>query len=235
MAIVRGQFAAAARRAAETGADMVELHMAHGYLLSSFITPAANKRTDAYGGSLANRMRFPLEVLEAVRAAWPAGKPVSVRISAHDWIGPAGIQPEDAVEIARLLKALGCDIVDVSAGQTTPEAKPVYGRMFQTPFAEQVRNEAGIATMAVGNITTADQVNTIVAAGRADLVCLARPHLVNPHFTVQAAAWYGHRAQRWPLPYESGRDQALRLAARDRADLAALRAAAKPKSHKPAA
>jgi anthraniloyl-CoA monooxygenase len=235
MALVRGQFAAAARRAAETGADMIELHMAHGYLLSSFITPAANKRTDAYGGSLRNRMRFPLEVLDAVRAAWPAGKPLSVRISAHDWIGPAGIQPEDAVEIARLLKAHGCDIVDVSAGQTTPEAKPVYGRMFQTPFAEQVRNEAGIAAMAVGNITTADQVNTIVAAGRADLVCLARPHLVNPHFTVQAAAWYGHRRQRWPLPYESGRDQALRLAARDRADLEALRAAAKPKSHKPAA
>ena len=231
MAAVRDQCAAAARR--EAGADLVELHMAHGYLLSTFITPVANRRTDAYGGSLANRMRFPLEVLDAVRAAWPAGKPVSVRISAHDWIGPAGIVPEDAVEIARMLKSRGCDIVDVSAGQTTPDAKPVYGRMFQTPFAEQVRNEAGIATMAVGNITTADQVNTIVAAGRADLVCLARPHLVNPHFTVQAAAWYGHRPQRWPRPYESGRDQAFRLAQRDRADLEALRAAAKPRSHKP--
>ncbi len=229
---VRDDFVRATRMADAAGIDLIEVHMAHGYLLSNFITPVANRRTDEYGGSLENRMRFPLEVFDAVRAAWPQHKPISVRISATDWVGPAGITPEDAVVIARMLKAQGCDIVDVSAGQTTPDAKPVYGRMFQTPFAEQVRNEAGIATMAVGNITSWDQVNTIVAAGRADLVCLARPHLTNPHFTLQAAAYYGYAPQRWPLPYLAGRDQAMRLAVRDRAELADLRRAAKPASHK---
>jgi anthraniloyl-CoA monooxygenase len=230
---VREQFVASARMADAAGADMLELHMAHGYLLSNFITPVSNRRSDEYGGSLENRMRYPLEVLRAVRAAWPAHKPLSVRISATDWVGPAGVTPEESVAIACLLKAAGCDIVDVSAGQTTPEAKPVYGRMFQTPFSEQIRNEAAIATLAVGNITSWDQVNTIVAAGRADLVCLARPHLVNPHFTLQAAAYYGYQKQRWPLPYLSGRDQAMRLAPRDRAELAELRRAAKPRSHRP--
>jgi anthraniloyl-CoA monooxygenase len=231
---VRDQFVAAARMALAAGADLVELHMAHGYLLSSFITPVANRRDDDYGGALSNRMRYPLEVLDAVRATLPPEVPLSVRISAHDWVGARGITPDDAVEIARLLKAHGCDIVDVSAGQTAPDAAPVYGRMFQTPFSEQVRNEAEIPTMAVGNITSWDQVNTIVAAGRADLVCLARPHLVNPHFTLQAAAYYGFAAQRWPKQYESGRDQALRLAPRDRAEIAALRQAAKAPSHRPA-
>ncbi len=230
---VRDDFVAATRMAHQAGADMLELHMAHGYLLSSFITPMANRRVDEYGGPLENRMRYPLEILAAVRAVWPAAKPISVRISANDWVGSRGVTPEDAVIMARLLRAHGCDIVDVSAGQTTTEAKPVYGRMFQTPFSEQIRNEAPIATMAVGNITTWDQVNTIVAAGRADLVCLARPHLVNPHFTLQAAAYYGYAPQRWPLPYLSGKEQAMRLMPRDRAELLELRKAAKTKSHKP--
>ena len=138
----------------------------------------------------------------------------------------------DAVAIAKMLKAHGCDLIDVSAGQTTPEAKPVYGRMFQTPFSEEVRNEAGIPTIAVGNITTADQVNTILAAGRADLVALARPHLINPHFTLEAAALYGVSAQRWPLQYDSGKEQALRLAARDKADADRMRQMLRPKSHR---
>jgi anthraniloyl-CoA monooxygenase len=230
---VRDQFVAAARMADAAGADLLEVHMAHGYLLSNFITPVSNQRTDDYGGSLANRMRYPLEVFDAVRAAWPKHKPMTARLSATDWVGKAGITPEDSVEIAEMLKAHGCDAIDVSAGQTTADAKPVYGRMFQTPFAEQIRNEAGIATLAVGNITSWDQVNTIVAAGRADLVCLARPHLVNPHFTLQAAAYYGYAPQRWPKQYQTGKEQALRLMPRDRAEIADLRKAAKPQSHRP--
>jgi anthraniloyl-CoA monooxygenase len=235
---VRAEFVAAARLADEAGADMLELHMAHGYLLSNFITPVANQRKDEYGGSVENRMRYPLEIFDAVRAVWPQQKPMSVRLSATDWVGPAGVTPEESVEIARMLKAHGCDIVNVSAGQTTADAKPVYGRMFQTPFAEQIKNEAGIATMAVGNITSWDQVNTIVAAGRADLACLARPHLVNPHFTLQAAAYYGYKPQRWPRQYESGKEQALRLMPRDRAEIVQLRKDARSPSnsrHKQAA
>ena len=158
---------------------MLELHCAHGYLLASFISPLTNQRTDAYGGSLANRLRFPLEVFEALRAAWPAHKPMSVRISATDW-AEGGITGDDAVAIARAFAEAGVDLVDVSTGQTVRDAQPIYGRMFQTPFSEQVRNEARVATMCVGNITTADQVNTILAAGRADLVALGRPHLVDP-------------------------------------------------------
>ena len=229
---VTHDFVAAAKMADEAGADMVELHMAHGYLLSSFITPVSNQRADAYGGSLENRMRYPLEMFDAVRAAWPDGKPISVRISATDWVGDDGIAGADAVEIAKLFKAHGCDLIDVSAGQTTPDAEPVYGRMFQTWFSEQVRNEAGIATIAVGNITTWDQVNTILAAGRADLVALARPHLTNPHFTLQASAYYGVEAQRWPVQYESAKEQAFRLGARERAEAEQLRQAAKPSSHR---
>ena len=224
-------FVRAAQMADEAGADMLELHMAHGYLLSGFITPVSNQRTDAYGGSLENRLRFPLEVFDAVRAVWPDGKPISVRISATDWVGDDGVTGDEAVDIARAFKQHGCDLLDVSAGQTTPDAEPIYGRMFQTWFSEQVRLEAEVPTIAVGNITTWDQVNTILAAGRADLVALARPHLTNPHFTLQAAAYYGVESQRWPLPYESGQEQALRLSARDRVDEAALKQAAKPKSH----
>ena len=177
-------------------------------------------------------MRYPLEVFDAVRKVWPRDRPMSVRISATDWVGQSGITGEDAVMIAKMLKEHGCDLIDVSAGQTTPDAKPVYGRMFQTPFAEQVRNEAGIATVAVGNITTADQVNTIVAAGRADLVALARPHLTNPHFTLDASALYGVRAQRWPVQYNSGKDQAFRLAERAKSEALSLRQAAKPRGHR---
>ncbi len=229
---VAAEFVAAAGRARETGADMLELHMAHGYLLSSFITPVSNRRTDDYGGPLANRMRFPLEVFDAVRAAWPDDKPISVRISATDWVGADGIEGADAVAIAAMLKERGCDLIDVSAGQTTPEARPVYGRMFQAWLSEQVRNEAGIPTVAVGNITTADQVNTILAAGRADLVALARPHLTNPHFTLDAAARYGVEQQRWPAPYLTAKEQAFRLAARERAEMGALRTARRPSSHR---
>ena len=159
MDAVRDQFVAATRMGIECGFDMLELHMAHGYLLASFISPLTNRRTDEYGGSLENRMRFPLEVFDACRAAWPADRPMSVRLSATDWI-PGGLSGDDTVAIAKMLKARGCDLIDVSTGQTDPASKPVYGRMYQVVFAEQVRNEAGIATMAVGNITTADQVNT---------------------------------------------------------------------------
>ena len=232
MARVTADFAAAAIRARATGADMLELHMAHGYLLSSFITPVSNRRRDAYGGSLANRMRFPLAVFDAVRAVWPDDRPMSVRISATDWVGAEGIEGADAVAIAAMLKRRGCDLIDVSAGQTTPDARPVYGRMFQAWLSEQVRNEAAIPTVAVGNVTTADQVNTILAAGRADLVALARPHLANPHFTLDAAARYGVEAQRWPAPYLTAKEQSFRLAARERAELEALRTANRPSTHR---
>ena len=232
MAAVTGDFVRAASMADDAGADMVELHMAHGYLLSSFITPLSNRRGDDYGGSLENRMRFPLEIFDAIRAAWPAHKPVSVRISATDWVGADGVTGEDAVRIAALFKAHGCDLIDVSAGQTTPDAEPVYGRMFQTWLSEQVRNEAAIPTIAVGNITTWDQVNTIVAAGRADLVALARPHLTHPHFTLEASAYYGHEPQRWPVQYDTAKEQAFRLAERERAETDRMRRAARPTSHR---
>ena len=232
MDCVTGEFAAAARRAAETGADMIELHMAHGYLLSGFLTPVSNQRVDDYGGDLANRMRFPLEVFDAVRAAWPDNKPVSVRISATDWVGDDGVTPDEAEEIARVFKDHGCDLIDVSAGQTTPDAQPVFGRMFQTWFSEQIRNKVDIPTIAVGNITSWDQVNTILAAGRADLVALARPHLTDPHFTLKASAFYGFDAQRWPLPYESGKEQSFRMAARERVETIELLKAAKPTGHR---
>lgn len=195
MTRVTADFERAARLAEAAGFDLLELHFAHGYLLSSFLSPLTNRRDDAYGGPLANRLRWPLEVLDAVRRAWPAHKPVSVRISATDW-APGGLEPGDAVEIARALKAHGTDLVDVSAGQTVPFAKPVYGRQFQTPFADRVRHEAGIATMAVGNISSWMDVNTILAAGRADLCALARAHLYDPYWTRHAAV-----SQDWPLPW----------------------------------
>jgi anthraniloyl-CoA monooxygenase len=209
---VRDAFVAAARMAERAGFDMLELHCAHGYLLSSFITPLTNRRTDDYGGSLSRRMRFPLEIFHAVRAAWPAGKPISVRISANDWVGEEGIGPEDAVEIARMLAEAGVDICNVSAGQTSIRARPVYGRMFQTPFSDRIRNETGMATMAVGNIYEPDHVNSILMAGRADLVCLARPHLADPYWTLHAGAKFGDRGETWPPPYYPGRDQLYRLA-----------------------
>jgi anthraniloyl-CoA monooxygenase len=214
MDMVRDQFVASARMAERCGFDMIELHMAHGYLLSSFITPVTNRRTDEYGGSLENRMRYPLEVFHAVRAVWPDAKPISVRISASDWVGEDGVTPQEAVAIARMLKAAGVDICDVSAGQTSRRAKPVYGRMFQTPFSDRIRNETGMATMAVGNIYEPDHVNSILMAGRADLVCLARPHLADPYWTLHAAAALGDRGVTWPKPYLAGRDQLYRLAER---------------------
>jgi anthraniloyl-CoA monooxygenase len=211
---VREEFVDATRMAARAGFDMIELHAAHGYLISGFISPKSNIRTDEYGGNLENRMRWPLEVFAAMRAAWPEAKPMSVRISANDWVGADGITPADAVKIARAFHAAGADIIDVSAGQTSTEARPVYGRMFQTPFSDRIRNETGIATMAVGNITEADQVNGILMAGRADLVCLARPHLADPYWTLHAAVAAGDTGTVWPLPYLAGRTQAQRLAQR---------------------
>lgn len=210
---IRDAFVRATEMGADAGFDMIELHCAHGYLLSSFITPLLNHRTDEYGGSLENRLRYPLEVFRAMRAVWPQERPMSVRISATDWVD-GGVSGEDSVEIARAFKAAGADLIDVSTGQTSADAKPVYGRMFQTPYADRIRNEVGIATMAVGNITDADQVNAIVAAGRADLVALGRPHLADPFWTLHAAAQLGYAPAPWPVQYVPGKQQLERLIAR---------------------
>jgi anthraniloyl-CoA monooxygenase len=201
MTAATADFVRATELAAEAGFDLIEIHMAHGYLLACFISPLTNTRDDAFGGTLENRMRFPLEVFDACRQAWPAERPMSVRISAVDWM-PGGIQPDDAVEVARLLKAHGCDIVDVSAGQTVPDQQPVYGRLFQTPFADRIRHDVGMNTMAVGNISSYMDVNTIIAAGRADLCVLARAHLFDPYWTRHAAWMLGYPLP-WPDPYKS--------------------------------
>jgi len=182
--------------AIEAGFDMVEVHMAHGYLLSSFLSPLCNRRDDEYGGSLANRMRYPLEVFEAVRAAWPDDKPISVRISATDWV-EGGFTSDDSLVVARALKERGCDLIDVSAGQVHPDEQPIYGRCFQTPFADRIRNVVGIPTLTVGNITTADQINTILLAQRADLCAMARPHLKDPYFALHAA----EELEQWDVDY----------------------------------
>jgi anthraniloyl-CoA monooxygenase len=209
------QFVSSTKMANRAGFDMIELHAAHGYLISSFISPTSNTRNDKYGGSLDNRMRYPLRVAKAMRKIWPKEKPMSVRISANDWVGEEGVTPQESVKIAKMFKAIGIDIIDVSAGQTSDEAKPVYGRMFQTPFSDRIRNEAGINTMAVGNIYEADHVNSILMAGRADLVCIARPHLSNPYWTLHAGVSIGDRSEKWLKPYEAGRDQMWRLSDRD--------------------
>jgi len=203
---VREDFVRATGLGLQAGFDMLELHMAHGYLLASFLSPLTNVRRDEYGGSIENRLRFPLEVLEAVRREWPADKPLSVRISATDW-AEGGLSDEDALSIVRAFRTAGIDMVDVSTGQTVPSQKPMYGRMWQTPFADKIRNEIGIATMAVGNIYECDHVNSIIAAGRADLCAIARPHLANPAWTLEAAAAQGYRPQWWPKQYLSGKSQ----------------------------
>ncbi|MFT3769321.1 MAG: bifunctional salicylyl-CoA 5-hydroxylase/oxidoreductase [Minicystis sp.] len=194
-------FVAATKRSLRAGFDLVELHMAHGYLLSSFLSPLSNRRSDAHGGSLENRARFPLEVLDAVRAAWPEDRPLSVRISATDWVPEGGMTVEESVILARWMKARGCDIVDVSSGGNSPASEVVYGRMYQVPFAEQIRYEAGIPTMAVGAIQGADHANTVLAAERANLCALARPHLADPYLTMHAAARYGYAGHAWPNQY----------------------------------
>jgi anthraniloyl-CoA monooxygenase len=196
---VRDDFVRAAGMADEAGFDMLELHMAHGYLLASFLSPLTNLRTDEYGGSIDARLRYPLEVFDAVRAAWPAHKPISVRISATDWkVG--GNDGDDAVAIARALEAHGVDIVDVSSGQTVSDDAPEYGRLYQTPYADRIRHEVGIPTMTVGGISSFEDVNSILAAGRADLCVLARAHLFDPYWTRHAAYELGH-ATRWPPQY----------------------------------
>src|SRR5690349_1468845 len=223
MDMVRDQFVAAVRMGLECGFDMVELHAAHGYLLSSFLTPLQNTRTDEYGGSLENRLRYPLEVFAAMRAAWPPGRPMSVRISANDWVGKQGVTPDEAVEIGEAFAREGADLIDVSAGQTWADQQPVYGRMFQTPFSDRIRNEGKLATMAVGNIYEPDHANSILAAGRADIVALARPHLVDPFWTLRAAAQLDYRDVHVPPQYLNGMSQLARNLKREAEAAAALR------------
>jgi len=212
---VQADFVRATLMGEQAGFDMLELHCGHGYLLSSFLTPTSNQRTDEYGGSIENRLRFPLEVFEAMRAAWPSMKPISVRISATDWCDD-GLSAEDSIAIAQAFANAGADLIDVSAGQTTPEARPVYGRMFQTPFADRIRNEGRVRTMAVGNIFEPDHVNSILAAGRADLCALARPHLMDPNWSLRAAAELGYKGLAAPKQYLPGQQQMHRnLARRD--------------------
>ena len=227
---VRDDFVRSARWAAEAGFDWLELHCAHGYLLSSFISPLTNRRTDEHGGALANRLRYPLEVFCAVRAAWPEHLPMSVRISAHDWV-EGGITPNDAVEIARAFKGAGADLIDCSSGQVSKRERPVFGRMFQTPFADRVRNEAGIPTIAVGAISEADHVNSIIAAGRADLCAVARPHLANPAWTLMESARIGYPDVAWPKPYRAAKAQLERNLERERAAMQV--AAAEPAGRTP--
>jgi len=226
---ITGEFVAATERAARLGFDMIELHCAHGYLLASFLSPLTNTRSDEYGGSLENRLRFPLEVFNRMREAWPADKPMSVRVSATDW-AEGGLSDEDSIAVAEAFGQAGVDLVDVSTGQTVNWSAPIYGRMFQTPFSDQIRNEAQVSTMCVGNITTADQANTILVAGRADLVAIGRPHLVDPFFAAKAAAWYGEPYLQVVPQYEPGFDQMARNSLRDRTDLEELRMKARPTS-----
>jgi anthraniloyl-CoA monooxygenase len=215
-------FIAATKRAIAAGFDILELHCAHGYLLSSFLSPLTNHRTDEYGGSHDNRARFPLEVFRAIRAAWPAAKPMSVRLSAHDWFD-GGNTPEDAAIFARMFKEAGADLIDCSSGQVVKEEKPVYGRLFQTPFSDKIRNEQHVATIAVGAISEADHANSIIAAGRADLCAIARPHLADPSFVMHEAAKIGFAGQVWPKQYQSARAQYETNLARAAADAAAVR------------
>lgn len=215
MDAIEADFVRATHAAQAAGFDWLELHCAHGYLLSSFLSPLTNGREDDYGGSLENRCRYPLRVFAAMRAAWPAHKPMSVRISAHDWV-EGGMTVDDAVQIARLFKQAGADVIDCSSGQVSKQEQPVYGRMYQTPFADRLRNEAGMAAIAVGAIEDGDQVNTIIAAGRADLCAIGRPHLAHPAWTLQQAALMGYTAQPWPRQYLAGKQQLQRTVQRER-------------------
>lgn len=219
---VVADFVAATKRAIAVGFDILELHCAHGYLLSSFLSPLTNHRTDEYGGSHENRARFPLEVFHAIRAVWPQTKPMSVRLSAHDWFD-GGNTPEDAAIFARMFKDAGADLIDCSSGQVVKEEKPVYGRLFQTPFSDKIRNEQHVATIAVGAISEADHANSIIAAGRADLCAIARPHLADPSFVMHEAAKIGFAGQAWPKQYQSARVQYENNLARAAADAAASR------------
>ena len=226
---IKRDFVVATERGARAGFDMLELHCAHGYLLSSFLSPLTNRRADAYGGSVENRLRFPLEIFDAMRAAWPKERPMSVRISATDW-SEGGLTSADSIAIARAFSDSGVDLVDVSTGQTVSGAKPVFGRMYQTPYSDEIRNEAHVATMCVGNITTADQANTILAAGRADIVALARSHLVDPFFTLKAAAWYGVETVACPKPYKLGQEQLFRSTRETRREIEDLKARTRPRT-----
>jgi anthraniloyl-CoA monooxygenase len=225
---IKADFVQATRRADRAGFDMLELHCAHGYLFASFLSPLTNRRTDEYGGSIENRLRYPLEVFTAMRDAWPLLKPMSIRISACDW-APGGITEEDVLAISEAFAQAGCDLINTSSGQTVPDQKPVYGRMYQVPFAETIRNVASIKTMAVGAITEPAQVNAIIACRRADLVALARPHLIDPYFARRAAAWYGVTTQSTPSQYLSGMAQALREGERARERQFELQKKAKPR------
>ncbi|MCX7561445.1 bifunctional salicylyl-CoA 5-hydroxylase/oxidoreductase [Sulfitobacter sp. F26204] len=228
---IKAEFVQGTVRAARAGFDLLELHCAHGYLLASFLSPLTNLRNDEYGGSVENRLRFPLEVFDAMRAEWPDDRPMSVRLSGTDW-KDGGLIEEDLVAIARAFESAGCDLIDVSAGQTVADQEPVYGRMFQAHLAEAVRNLTGMATMAVGAITEAAQVNTILHTRRADLVALGRPHMWNPYFTHQAAAWYGARNEpMWPKQYVSGAVQAFREAEKSRERMIELQRKAAPGRH----
>jgi anthraniloyl-CoA monooxygenase len=213
METVKNDFVRAAKLGADAGFDMLELHMAHGYLLASFLSPLTNVRSDEFGGSVENRLRFPLDVLRAVRAAWPAERPLSVRISACDW-AEGGMSEADVITVAKALAAAGADILDISSGQTVAAQRPVYGRMWQTPLADMVRNVAGVPTIAVGNIFEGDHVNSIIAAGRADLCAIARPHLAHPSWTLAEAAAQGYAEQWWPEPYRPAKVQLERAAER---------------------
>ena len=230
MSEITAQFADAARRADAAGFDMIELHAAHGYLLASFISPLTNQRSDEYGGTIDARMRYPVEVFAAMRAVLPRTKPMSIRLSASDW-APGGIDEDDLIRACGLLKEAGVDVINVSTGQTVSDERPVYGRMFQVSFADKVKHRVNIPVIVAGNITNADQVNTIVLSGRADLVALARPHLNNPNFTQDAAARYGFQEQAWPEPYQSGRFQAYLIGEREAEEQRDIQIALKPPSH----
>ncbi len=223
-------FVEATRRADRAGFDLLELHCAHGYLLASFLSPLTNQRNDEYGGSVSNRLRFPLELFRAMRDAWPASKPMSVRLSASDW-HEGGLEETDLIAIAKAFADSGCDLISVSTGQTVPDQTPVYGRMYQVPFSEAVKNVAGVRTMCVGAITEPGQVNTIIACRRADLVALARPHLTDPFFALRAAAWYGKDAVAIPKPYLPGAAQLVRESAKTREKQMDLQRKAKPLPH----